>query len=199
MNKTIMGTGMAVIAAGLVLAGCSGGDNMSGMSMSSSAAPTSAPAAAEHNDADVSFAQEMIGHHQQAVEMSQLVSSRSTNTQVKDLATGIEKAQGPEIQQMTAWLSQWGASMTSAMPAMDHGSMPGIMSDADMQKLGQAGGAGFDRMFLEMMVSHHQGAIEMAKTELAKGANADAKALAQRIIDAQTAEITQMQQMLATR
>jgi uncharacterized protein (DUF305 family) len=190
-----MGTGAAVVAAGLLLAGCSGtDDHTSGTHTSSSAAASTRSTA--HNDADVIFAHEMIAHHQQAIAMARLVPSRSTNSQVKDLASQIEKAQDPEIQQMTGWLSQWAAA--SSMPTMDHGSMPGMMSDADMQKLQQAGGAEFDKMFLQMMVSHHQGAVDMAKTELATGADGDAKALAQSIIDAQTAQITKMQQMLAS-
>lgn len=218
MRKTIIGTGISVVAAALVLAGCSGGNdngNMGGMNMSSSAAPTSAAAsAASHNDADVTFAQEMIAHHQQALDMAKLAATRASNAQVKDLASRIEKAQDPEIQQMTAWLSQWGVSASSSampssmpgmsmpsmssMPGMTNGSVPGMMSDADMQKLQQASGAEFDKMFLQMMTQHHQGAVEMAKTELAGGSNTDAKALAQRIIDAQTAEITEMQQMLSS-
>jgi len=214
VHKKFLGAGIAVLAAGLILAGCSGsndGDH-SGMNMGSGAAMTSGQAqSAAHNDADVSFAQEMIAHHQQALDMAKLASTRGTNAQVKDLASRIEKAQDPEIQQMRGWLSQWGAATTSAtssmsgmsmpsssMPAMDHGSMPGMMSDADMQMLEQAAGIEFDEMFLRMMVQHHQGAVDMAKTELANGSNADAKALAQRIIDAQTAEITEMRQLLGT-
>lgn len=203
MNKAILGTGMAVLAAGLVLGGCSGGsdNNMGGMNMSRVTATTSAPAqSAAHNDADGTFAQEMIPHHQQALDMAKLASSRASNAQVKDLAGRIEKAQGPEIQQMQGWLSQWGTSTSSSamasMPGMDHGSTPGMMSDADMQKLQQASGSEFDKMFLQMMTQHHQGAVGMAKTELANGSNVDAKALAQRIIDAQTAEINEMQQLL---
>ncbi|TNC21326.1 DUF305 domain-containing protein [Amycolatopsis alkalitolerans] len=192
---------MSVAAAGLVLAGCSSGDDSShsGMAMSSAAATPAPAQAGTHNAADVTFAQDMIPHHQQAVEMAGLAASRTTNTQVKDLATRIRNAQDPEIQQMTGWLGQWGATSSSAMPSMpdaNHGSMPGMMADADMQRLQEAGGAEFDKMFLQMMVEHHQGAVEMARTELAQGASADAKALAQRIIDSQTAEITEMQQLL---
>ncbi|MTD56564.1 DUF305 domain-containing protein [Amycolatopsis pithecellobii] len=196
---------MSIAATGLVLAGCSNGDGSphNGMSMmSSSAAP--APASA-HNAADVTFAQAMIPHHQQAIEMAGLAASRSSNPKVKDLASRIQSAQDPEIQQMQTWLTQWGAAPSGmpSMPEMNHGSMPGasmpgMMTDTDMQKLQQAGGAQFDKMFLQMMVHHHQGAVEMAKTELAQGSNTDAKALARRIIDSQTAEITEMQQLLTT-
>ncbi|NKQ58885.1 DUF305 domain-containing protein [Amycolatopsis sp. K13G38] len=172
------------------------------MGMSASAPASASAQAGSHNAADVTFAQQMIPHHRQAVEMAGLAASRSTNSQVKDLADRIEKAQDPEIQQMTAWLGQWGAaapaSTMASMPGMGNDSMPGMMSDADMQKLQQAGGAAFDKMFLQMMVEHHEGAVSMGKTELAQGSNPDAKALAQRIIDSQTAEITEMRQLLTT-
>ena len=70
--------------------------------------------------------------------------------------------------------------------------MPGMMSDDQMSRLCQATGAAFDRAFLQMMTAHHQGAIQMAQTELADGQNPEAKALAQKIITAQQGEITQM-------
>jgi uncharacterized protein (DUF305 family) len=162
-----------------------------------------------HNQADVTFAQQMISHHQQALDMAKLVSSRTSNAKVVDLANRIQKAQDPEIQQMTGWLTTWGAAPASTgmnMPGMSNGqsmpgmtssaSMPGMMSDADMTKLQGMKGAEFDRMWLQMMIQHHQGAIDMAKTELAQGGSADAKTLAQKIIDGQQAEITEMNGLL---
>ena len=207
MNKTILGIAMSVAATVLALTGCSNGNDSahSGMNMTSNAAPTStAGPAAAHNTADITFAQAMIPHHQQAVEMAGLAATRSTNTKVKDLASRIQGAQDPEIRQMQTWLGQWGAALASSVPGMNHGSMPGgsmpgMMPDTDMQKLQQTSGGEFDKTFLQMMVQHHQGAVDMAKTELAQGANTDAKALAQRITDGQTAEITEMQQLLSTR
>jgi uncharacterized protein (DUF305 family) len=198
-----------VLASAALLGACSSSDSPSAMDHSSSApapAPAPAPAssaqAAGHNADDVTFAQQMVPHHSQALDMAKLVPSRSTNPKVLDLASRIEKAQDPEIRQMRGWLSTWGAG-TSEMPGMSHdampgmsGSMPGMMSGDDMQKLGAAKGAEFDRMWLDMMIKHHQGAIDMAKTELAKGGDADAKALAQKIIDAQQAEITEMRGLL---
>jgi len=134
--------------------------------------------------------------------MAKLVPSRSTNPKVLDLASRIEKAQDPEIQQMQGWLTAWGAG-TSGMPGMTHesmpgmdGSMPGMMSGDEMKQLEAAKGAEFDKLWLGMMIKHHQGAVDMAKTELAKGGSGEAKALAQKIIDAQQAEITEMQGML---
>jgi uncharacterized protein (DUF305 family) len=182
----------------VLLGACSGNDSMSGMHSTSAPAPSSAQQAG-HNADDVAFAQQMIPHHSQALDMAKLVPSRSTNPKVIDLASRIEKAQDPEIQQMRGWLTGWGATpgtTQESMPGMDH-DMPGMMSDADMQKLDQAKGPEFDKMWLDMMIKHHQGAVEMAKTELGKGSNADAKALAQKIIDAQQAEITEMQGLLS--
>ncbi|OLZ50177.1 DUF305 domain-containing protein [Amycolatopsis keratiniphila] len=197
MRKSLIVSGVAMAAA-LVLTGCSGNDaGMSGMDHNnSSAAPSSGQQAGQNAD-DVAFAQQMIEHHSQALDMSELVPSRSTNPQVIDLASRIEKAQDPEIQQMKAWLTAWGAgpAASSSMP-MDHGSMSGMMTEAEMKELEQAKGADFDKMWLGMMIRHHQGAVDMAKTELAKGSNADAKALAQKIIDAQDAEIREMQGLL---
>jgi uncharacterized protein (DUF305 family) len=89
-----------------------------------------------------------------------------------------------------------GMSMPATMPSMGHG-MPGMMSAADMAKLEAATGKEFDKQFCTMMIDHHEGAVAMAKDELADGANPEAKAMAQQIITAQQAEITQMKQILA--
>jgi uncharacterized protein (DUF305 family) len=200
MRKYLLGIGAAAIVA--LAAGCSSGDDMSGMDMSQTQTSTAADSTgqAAHNDQDIAFAQGMIPHHQQAVDMATMAAEKATNAQVKDLASRIEGAQDPEIQQLTDMLDQWGASMpgmsdmptTSSMPGMDMGG-DGMMTDEEMQQLEQATGADFDRMWVQMMIKHHQGAVAMAKTEIEKGDNADAKALAQKIITAQEAEITEMQ------
>ncbi|MEV7040748.1 DUF305 domain-containing protein [Amycolatopsis sp. NPDC051061] len=203
MRKTVLISGIA-LASTVLLGACSSNDSLSGTDHSSSApAPSpSAQTAGEHNADDVTFAQQMVPHHSQALDMAKLVPSRSTNPKVVDLASRIAKAQDPEIQQMQSWLTTWGAG-TSGMPGMTHESMPGMdhdmpgmMSADDMKQLEAAKGTEFDKMWLDMMIKHHQGAIDMAKTELSKGSNADAKALAQKIIDAQQAEITEMQGLL---
>jgi uncharacterized protein (DUF305 family) len=206
-------SGVAVVATAALVAGCSNSSGgMSGMQSSSAAATTAVGQQTGHNAQDVTFAQQMIPHHSQAVDMAKLVPARSTNPKILDLASRIEKAQAPEIQQMQGWLTTWGVTTTStssmpgmstsmsmpgmtdgAMPGMDHGSMPGGMTDADMKQLAGAKGAQFDSMWLSMMIMHHQGAIDMAKTEITQGSNAEAKSLAQKIIDGQQAEITEMQ------
>lgn len=215
-RKSVLGV-LAAAASLTVLAACSDGGTASGASSStaaptSSAAPaTSASSSAAHNAADTAFVQGMIPHHSQAVAMADIAAQRATDARVRQLATRIQQAQGPEIEQLRGFLVAWGEPETTAtnptgsMGGMGHGSMGqpggspagmgGMMSDQQMQQLQQAGGAQFDRMFLQMMVEHHNGAVAMAQTELAEGQNPEAKALAQKIIDDQRAEITEMQNL----
>ncbi len=163
----------------------------------------------DFNAQDVSFAQDMIPHHEQAVEMSDMALAQSTSPKVTDLATRIKAAQGPEIQMMKGWLSTWGEPVKASsggMAGMDHGGGGGamdmdmgmgMMSDAKMTELRAATGAEFDKLFLTGMVEHHEGAVAMARTELDKGKYEPAKELAQAIIDSQEKEITEMQGLLS--
>jgi uncharacterized protein (DUF305 family) len=197
----------AALAAAFTLAACGSHDNgsMPGMNHGgASSQPTaSSQPGATFNSADVTFAQMMIPHHQQAVEMADLAQTRAADPQVKALAAQIKTAQAPEIATMTKWLAAWGqpTAMPSGhdmgnMPGVSH-AMPGIMSDADMAKLKASNGKDFDKQFLQMMIEHHKGAIQMARDEQAGGANPDAKALAAHIIATQQAEIDTMQKQLA--
>jgi uncharacterized protein (DUF305 family) len=156
---------------------------------------TTAEETAEHNDADVKFAQMMIPHHEQAVEMAQLAATKADSEEVKDLASRIEAAQSPEIEGMTDWLAAWGEDVEPTS-GMNHAGDSGMMTDAEMTELEAASGAEFDRMFLEMMVAHHTSAIEMAETEIADGQFPDAVALAEEIKSAQEAEIAEMESLL---
>lgn len=191
---------VAVLLAGsFALVACGSDD-----STSSDGGSTSA----QFNEADVQFVQGMIPHHQQAVVMAQMAATHASDPEVKNLAAEIEAAQSPEIATMTQWLQDWDKEVPSAsdssMPGMemgdgshmDPGDMPGMMSDADLAQLDEATGADWDQMFLTMMIEHHQGAIDAAKTEQADGQNPDAVALAKKIEAAQTAEIATMESML---
>lgn len=141
------------------------------------------------------FLQMMIPHHEQAVEMSALAPSRTQNAAVLKLASQIEAAQGPEIAQMKSWLTEWNEPLTMDGMA-DHGGGSGMMTPEQIGALGQASGAAFDKLYLEDMIAHHEGAVEMAQQELDSGENSQVKALAQAIIDGQTKEINEMKQML---
>jgi uncharacterized protein (DUF305 family) len=154
---------------------------------------------AAHNDADVTFAQGMIPHHQQAIEMAQMAADRAESAEVLDLAERIEAAQAPEIEELTAWLESWDEEVPAGgdHSGMDMDSGGGMMSTEDMDALEAASGAEFDQMFLEMMIEHHQGAIAMAEEEIAAGEYPDAIAMAEEIASSQQAEIDEMTALLA--
>lgn len=145
---------------------------------------------------DVSFAQGMVPHHQQAVEMSGLAASRAQSAQVKSLAVRIGKAQKPEIETMSGWLKSWGEKVPGASEGHSGHSVPGMMTADDMAELKKMSGQKFDTEFLRMMTAHHEGAIEMARTEESKGKYQPAKALARDIRRTQTAEIKEMKGLL---
>ena len=144
---------------------------------------------------DVMFAQMMIPHHEQAVEMADMAldPDASSSVEVRELAVDVKAAQDPEIETMRGWLEAWGAPQEPS-GGMDHDS--GMMSQGDMGALASAEGAEFDRMWLTMMIEHHEGAITMAQDVLATTEDEEVKAMAEDIIAAQEAEIATMQALL---
>lgn len=200
-RTTLIGAGALAVLA--ISTGCSSSnesEHPAGHSPSSSAtaAPATSAGAEAHNDADVMFAQHMIPHHQQAVEMSDVVlGKQGIDARVTQLATEIKAAQGPEIQQMQGWLTQWG---TPAMPPMSGHDMPamqGMMSDADMTSLKDAQGVEASKLFLTQMIAHHEGAITMAQTEIKDGQYPAAVEMAKAIVTTQQREIDTMKGILA--
>lgn len=158
------------------------------------------PADAAFNDADVEFAQGMIPHHEQAVEMAEIALDPNVGAGpvVLDLATRIKGAQDPEIELMTGWLTAWGQPLQMDMSdGHDMADMDGMMSAEEMDALAAATGAEFDRLWLEMMIAHHEGAITMSQDVKANGAAAEVATLADAIIAAQQAEIDEMTAALA--
>jgi uncharacterized protein (DUF305 family) len=133
------------------------------------------------------FAEMMIPHHQQAIDMSDLALKNSTNPEVLALAQQIKDAQSPEIEQMKSW----GASSMAHMGHM----MDGMLSDEEMSDLAAATGSRFDKLFLEGMIKHHEGAIEMAQM-VTDSKNSEVAALAKVIIEAQQREILTMNELL---
>jgi len=193
----------------LALAGCGDDNDTSGTPSSSStmgsmpgmdqSSQTPTPAA-DHNDADAAFATGMIPHHGQAVTMSDLALKKATSAEVKRLATAIKAAQSPEITTMSGWLTAWGLPVPDPAMAGTGHDMPttGMMSEQEMKDLSAAGGAAFDRMWVQLMIKHHQGAVTMARTEQTGGQYQAAIALAKQIETGQTKEITSMQGLLKT-
>jgi uncharacterized protein (DUF305 family) len=162
--------------------------------MMSNAAPS---ASIDTRAADIMFAQMMIPHHQQAIEMSDMALSQASSNDIKDLADQIKGAQEPEIAVMRGWLANWGAPETPVDDHSDHSMGTGMMTADDMAALSALNGPDFDRVWLQMMVSHHQGAIKMAQDVLATTNDSEVKVLAQAIIDAQTKEIASFEVLQA--
>jgi len=193
-KRTLLLTGVGGVLA-FALAGCAGG-SMPGMDMGDSDTPAASEqsTAADFNGADLTFVQMMIPHHEQAVQMSDMLLAKDgIDPQVAELATQIKDAQQPEIDQLRDWLDQWGED-DADMGGMTHG---GMMTEDDLAALEQATGADASKLFLEQMIAHHQGAIDMAKAEVEDGQFADAKTMAETIVATQSDEITRMQELLA--
>lgn len=202
---TVVGGSLALA---LVLAACGGSDTGAGTAEPTTGAGTSATedatvteeASEAHNDSDTAFAQNMIVHHEGAIEMADLAVERAASEDVRALGERISAAQGPEIETMTSWLDMWGEDtgpMTEEMPGMDHGDADiGMDQEEGMSELESLSGTEFDRRFLELMIEHHNGAVSMAETEVSDGQNGEAVALAEKIIEDQLTEIAEMEQML---
>lgn len=147
----------------------------------------------EFSTMDIMFAQMMIPHHQQAVDMGNLAETRASNAEVTALALQIRDEQAPEIEQMKGWLSSAGAS-----EHMGHDmGMDGMLSDAEFAALEAATGTEFDRLFVAGMIAHHEGAIQMTSM-ISDSTNAEARALAEAIVTSQTAQIATLKELLAT-
>lgn len=196
---------LAAVVLGLTpaLAACGGDEG--------SADAGTVPDSAEFNDADVAFATDMIPHHAQALMMVDMAAGHDLSPQVTALTDQIRAAQTPEIEQMTDWLEDWDQPVPEtprdhanaghgAMGDLDDmgsmGDMPGMMSGDELEDLSSARGDAFEEMWLEAMIAHHEGAIEMAKEEVADGEYADAVALAEDIASSQQQEIDEMEKLL---
>ncbi|WP_205475895.1 DUF305 domain-containing protein [Dietzia sp. Alg238-R159] len=163
---------------------------------SGSSTTEQAEESAQHSEADVMFAQMMIPHHEQAIEMSDIILSKDdVPADVTSLAEEIKAAQGPEIQQLTDWLDQWGEPTQPEDMDMDMG-MEGMLSDEELQQLSDAPGPEAAELFLNQMIAHHEGAVAMAEDQVENGTYPPAVDVAQTIIDTQQQEIDTMRQLL---
>lgn len=206
MHARALSKSLAVLAAaGVLLTGCgSGGPDDTGTSGASSPARSAstggAPATAGAGSAeDIGFAQLMIPHHEQAVQMADAALRQASSPQVRDLAAQVKAAQDPQVAVMRSWLMAWDAPESmDDMPGHDMSGMTGhgMMSDQQMAGLHAASGDAFDRMWLEMMLEHHQGAVAMASTVLAQTDNPAVSELAEAVMSGQNQEIATMQGLL---
>lgn len=182
----------------LFLAGCSTGPSQDGGNTGATSAPSAAESASFNLD-DQMFATMMIPHHEQAVEMADLVLDKADiDERVVELAQQIKAAQDPEIAIMEGWLTSWGVDYDSSDSSGMDGMGDGMMSEADMGQLQQAEGSEASRLFLEQMIEHHEGAIDMAQIQIDSGQYPAAIELAGEIVSAQTDEIAIMRAILDT-
>ncbi|WP_432194396.1 DUF305 domain-containing protein [Streptomyces sp. bgisy027] len=198
VRRTVLAA--TAVTAALVLAAC--GTDGGGSDAAADASSSSTASADAHNAQDVTFAQGMIPHHQQALQMAEMAADRASSAEVKDLAERIRKAQDPEIKTMSGWLRAWGEDVPSAAPGTGHAGhsggsgMAGMMDAKDMDELMKASGKAFDTLFLTLMVEHHEGAVKMAETEKGEGRHGPSTELADAVVTAQTAEIQEMNKLL---
>lgn len=186
------GAGLALVAIAFFGLGLAINTQRDGDSSGHSGMHSSDSSKSEYSGDDIMFAQMMIPHHQQAVEMSDLAIKNSKNPQVLKLAEQIKAAQAPEISQMKSWLTSAGQSLMG-----DHGmSMDGMLSDDEIEQLRQSSGKAFDKLFLAGMIAHHEGALSMVSM-IEDSENEEAKTLAQNIKVSQSAEIDLMKRYLA--
>ena len=186
----------AALVTAAILTACSTGSDDSMPSMDAGGTSMSSDmATGSVQEDDVMFAQMMIPHHEQAVEMADMAldPDASSSVEVRELAVDVKATQDPEIETMRGWLDAWGAPQEPS-GGMDHDS--GMMSQGDMGALASAEGAEFDRMWLTMMIEHHEGAITMAQDVQSTTEDEEVAALAEEIIAAQEAEIATMQALL---
>lgn len=197
MNKRHL-TASALLASALVLTACGNGGNDTASGAGGSGSDSSQ--SAKGNAADVAFLAGMKPHHEQAVEMSEIVLAANPPAEVAAIAQQIKGAQDPEIAQMKTMLTDLGEKVEDTAHSGGHSAgmagHGGMMSDGDMDALMKATGADAARLYLEGMVKHHQGAIEASDTEIADGKYSPAIELAKKIKTAQAAEITKMQALL---
>ncbi|KGN40700.1 DUF305 domain-containing protein [Knoellia aerolata] len=192
---TLAGLGIAAV---LTLSACGtdqAGSGAAGGTGSTTSSTSETPEAGRKGD--VMFAQMMIPHHQQAVEMADRALQNGASPAVTELAQQIKAAQGPEIETMTTWLQEWRAPMTAEEGHGGHDGGAGMMADGDMKDLSAASGPTFNEMWLTMMVEHHEGAVVMAQDVLTTTGNPEVKELAQAIVAGQKQEIATMTSLIS--
>lgn len=202
MHRKTFAAVAVVLAAALALTGCSGGPNQAGGSKASTAAAVGAP----HVEVDTAFLHEMVLGHDQAIDLARTARTLASSPRVRRLALGLESALRAENATMTGWLRKWGESTPAADMAVtlleDHGtdsSVPGIMTDSDLNRLGKVHGRAFDRRFLHMVIDNQLGALDLARIEQADGKNPQAMKLARSVEVSGRARISALRQVLAAR
>ncbi len=189
----------ALAAFAILIAGASSGAAQSGgMSGHNMGGPIVIPTGALYTKADVEFMQGMIAHHAQAVVMSAMAASHGANQQVLKLSNKIDQSQVPEILIMQQWLKRYD-QFAPDTSSWRHMQMAGMLTEAQLKQLDAAKGVEFDRLFLNLMIQHHVGALKMVEDLFAtprSGQEVDVNVFANDVVTAQTGEIGIMQRLL---
>jgi uncharacterized protein (DUF305 family) len=155
--------------------------------------------------AEAGFARDMMVHHAQAVEMAGILRDKSVSPEMETLATDIALTQQAQIGQMQGWLAVWGLPMTGTEPAMawmghpTTGRMPGMATPEEMEALREAPPEEAEKLFLQLMIPHHQAAVPMAEAALEESDRPEVRQLAGAIVASQKAEIEIMRNLLEGR
>lgn len=153
----------------------------------------------EFNDVDREFVEMMVPHHQQAVEMSALAAKHAKSSEVAGFAQRISDTQKAEIDVLQSWLETRDLPKAPLTPAGDHAThMEGMLTPEQLDELAAARGAAFDRLFVRRMIAHHEGALAMADRALSDGIDTTNRGFAADVAASQSAEVTRLQQILAT-
>jgi uncharacterized protein (DUF305 family) len=158
-----------------------------------------------NDSAEAGFARDMSVHHAQAVEMAEIVRDKTESEEVRLLAADMALTQQGQIGRMQGWLDSWNLSATGAEPAMSwmghptEGRMPGMASPGEIERLQNAPPAEADRLFLQLMIPHHQAAVPMAEAVMERTDRPEVENLAGAIAATQSGEIRTMKEMLEER
>ena len=186
MLRTHRRFAVAVVALAFSLTGCSHPH-----AGASAPAPAPAPARPPFNETDAAFAAQLVSQHQQGLDLASLANSRSGRGELKALAQRFIDVHEPEIEQLSELLESWGQQPPED-PGLDRGNRPGKITEAEMNTVTSRSGADFDKLFVQLMIRHHQGAIDIVATETAGGKNPRARELADKIAVSQQNEVTEL-------
>lgn len=178
-----------VATAAAVLSACGTQATDASSPAGSGTSQSASQGSASWNKTDVAFVQMMIPDHQMVAKMDALAAQNAASSKLKTLAAQMQDGQAQTADKLQGWLQAWGQTASGQMAGM---TMPGAMTQKDMDMLKSMKGMNFDMMFAQMMIKHHEGSVQMARDEQAKGASQEAKAMAADMVTTQEKQITQL-------
>ncbi len=203
-RRQVLQLASAALAAG-VLTGCGAAaeppaTNPPAADPAAAESSAAKPPAAPHNDTDVMFLQMTLDHHRQGAEVVELAATRASRPEVRRLAAEIRQQWADESKTMTAWLTAWGAPLAADPDEGVHAGHGDLHSlrPSDVAELRRAAGPDVDRTALSLLLGHHHNTVEVARMQAAKGANPDAKRLAEELTRRRQEQVRRMLALLAS-